>query len=250
MVGALDTSDWLHDAMVREWAHRHEEYMVRGKYNLQNRFARAIRKGATLQSKGDERLKRVEDIFFHGFGITWSPTQARIFNVLVDSCLPIIYGSEWEFVKMRVMKQRGLDRMQQETLVNMARRNGKTFVVSGAAAALWLAIPGINIAVFSAAKRQAGMFMTETVKKIRMAWDLGTHVDGQGFQKLQENQESFIYEHPEGGKCILGCFPGSVRVSYTRFRLAGNVSTTLGGGPNPLLGTQWNSSAPTGIDCR
>lgn len=227
MAGALDTSKWLHTPMLHEWTRRYKEYMACGKYNLQNRFARAICKGVTLQSKGDDRLKCVENTFFHGFGITWSPTQARIFNVLVDSCLPIIYGGEWEFVKMRIMKQRGLERMQQETLVNMARRNGKTFVVSGAAAALWLAIPGINIAVFSAAKRQASMFMTETVKKIRMAWDLGTHVDGQGYQKVQENQESFIYEHPEGGKCILGCFPGSVRVSCFYFfcGLVGNVST-------------------------
>ena len=32
---------------------------------------------------------------------------------------------EWDEVKPRVMMQRGLKEMYQETLVNMARRNGK-----------------------------------------------------------------------------------------------------------------------------
>lgn len=213
----LDTSEWLHRPQVIRWADKYQTFLDKGKYNLRNRFARAENRSINRRSSGDERLRKVEDIFFNGFGITWSATQAKIFNVLVDCCLPIIYGSEWESVKMRVMKQRGLDRLQQESLVNMARRNGKTFVVSGAAAAIWLAIPGVNIAVFSAAKRQAGMFMTETVNKIRLAWDRGL----QGFQKIQENKEVFIYEHPEGGKCVLGCFPGSVRVSRGGGRITG-----------------------------
>lgn len=212
MVATIDTRAWLH---VPQQDHYHEEYMNyinKRKHNMKDRFTRAEHHENTGKSTGDERLARVEDIFHNGFGIQWSSTQADIFNVLIDCCLPIIYGDEWEFVKLRVMKQRGLTSAQQEALVNMARRNGKTMVVSGAAAALWLAIPGINIAVFSAAKRQAGMFMTATVDKIQKAWELGTHVKAQEFQKIQENQESFIYEHHLGGKQILGCFPGSVRV--------------------------------------
>lgn len=211
---ALDTRAWLHEEKRRDYKQEYETYLNTRKHNLQTRFVRAELQGVIGESVGDDNLRKVEDLFYNGFGIIWSPVQSQVFNVLIDCCLPIIYGREWEFVKLRVLKQRGLKYVQQEALVNMARRNGKTFVVSGAAAALWLVIPGLSIAVFSAAKRQAGMFMTATVEKIRMAWDRGTHVTKQGYQKIQENQETFSYEHPTGSKQILGCFPGSVRVSF------------------------------------
>jgi hypothetical protein len=120
---------------------------------------------------------------------------------------------EWEEVKTRVMSERKLDRMQQETLVNMARRNGKTWVVSGAAAAIYLIIPEVSIAVFSVGKRQATLFMTSTLEKIEMAFNRGTHVKRQGYNKITQNQESVIFEHPLGGKQVLGCYPGSTKVS-------------------------------------
>ena len=147
-----NTVEWLHNDMVRHWTKEHEEYS-RNKM-VKTRFARAEGLGSQQQANGDILLRKVEDLFFNGMGVLWSEVQCRIFYALIDSCLPRIYGSEWEHVKTRVMKERGLDTLQQETLVNMARRNGKTWVVSGAAAALLLVVPDISLAVFSVGKRQ------------------------------------------------------------------------------------------------
>lgn len=210
----VNTTEWLHANMVRHWAKEHEDFSRNKKHNLKTRFARAEGLGTSQKANGDVLLQKVEDLFFNGFGVIWSEVQCRIFHALMDSCLPRIYGAEWEYVKTRVMKQRGLDRINQETLVNMARRNGKTWVVSGAAAALLLIVPNISIAVFSVGKRQAAMFMTAAVEKIEMSFNRGTHVNRQGYNLVQKNQENIIYEHPDGGKQVLGCFPGSVKVRF------------------------------------
>lgn len=207
----VQVASWVHDVAIQHWAQEHEAFS-RSK-RISTRFARAEGLGVTKRANGDILLQKVEDIFFNGFGVVWSEVQIRIFHALIDSCLPRIYGAEWEHVKTRVLKERGLDRIQQETLVNMARRNGKTWVVSGAAAALLLVVPDISIAVFSVGKRQAAMFMTAAVEKIEMAFSKGTHVNKQGYTLIQKNQENIIYEHPDGGKQVLGCFPGSVKVS-------------------------------------
>ena len=210
---ALDTTAWLHQPLIQELTQKRHHYEQQRKHNLQTRFIRAEHSGFRQRAQGDVLLERVESLFLNGFGIDWSEVQVRIFRALIDSCLPRIYGNEWEKVKSRVMRERGLDRLQQETLVNMARRNGKTWVVSGAAAALFLVVPDISIAVFSVGKRQAGMFMTAAIEKMEMALQRGTHVKSQGYTQVQRNQETLIYLHPDGGKQVLGCYPGSVKVS-------------------------------------
>lgn len=204
----------FHKPLAVYWWEQHDHYVKHQKHNISTRFDRNYGLGVIKKANGDVILERLIDLFLNGFGIDWSPVQVKIFHALVDSLLPRIYLDEWEQVKGRVLAQRKIDRMCQETLVNMARRNGKTWVVSGAAAAVLLTVPGISIAVFSVGKRQAGMFMTSTIEKIDMAFNKGTHVKRQGFNKIQQNQESLIYEHPEGGKQILGCYPGSTKVSF------------------------------------
>jgi hypothetical protein len=198
----------LHIELLR---HCIQEYEA-SKQPLTTRFERAESNNQKKSVNGDVLVKRTEDMFFHGFGLQWSPKQAEIFKALIDSCLPIFYGDDWDENANRVLKARGLTRLQQEILVVMARRNGKTMVVSGAAAAIWLCVPGVTIAVFSVGKRQAGMFMTAAVEKIEMAFKKGTHIKSTGFNKIHASQEIYNYTHPDGGKQFLGCYPGSVKV--------------------------------------
>lgn len=201
----IDTCVLLHDPMIDYWIEK-----MKRTAPMYTRFERAMGTGsATKELSGDVILERLQDTFLNGFGIKWSPVQINIFQALVDSILPRIYLNEWEEAKGRVMAQRNLDRLYQETLVNMARRNGKTWVVSGAAAAVFLTVPGVSLAVFSVGKRQAGMFMTSAVEKLELAFNRGY---GKGFKFIQKNQETVIYEHPQGGKQILGCYPGSTKV--------------------------------------
>ena len=203
-MSVIDTASLLHDPLIEYWREKSTRSIP-----ICTRFESAVN-GPLKQSGGDAIIVDLQNTFFDGFGIEWSPVQSSIFQSLVDSLLPRIYLKEWEDVKGRVMAQRGLDRLHQETLVNMARRNGKTWIVSGAAAALFLTVPNISIAVFSVGKRQAGMFMTSAVEKLELAFSRGR---GKGFRLIQKNQEMIIYEHPLGGKQILGCYPGSTKVS-------------------------------------
>lgn len=209
----IDTSALLHAPMVEYWGEESRRYEEECKHNMLNRFDRAEGLGMAQRANGDDLLEQCTNLFLYGMGVDWSAVQIRIFQALIDSILPRFYGTEWEEVKARVMAQRGIERMQPWTLVNMARRNGKTWVVSGAAAAIFLTIPDISLAVFSVGRRQAAMFMSSAIEKIELAFNRGTHVNRNGYNLIQKNQEVMIYEHPSGTKQILGCYPGSVKVS-------------------------------------
>lgn len=209
----INTSILLHEPMIEYWTGEYKEHERRRKHAMQTRFMRAEGLSTIKTTNGDAMVQRIQDIFLNGLDIEWSVVQIRVFQAMLDGILPRVYGTEWEEVKGRVMAQRGIDRLHQETLVNMARRNGKTWVVSGGAAAIFLVVPEITIAVFSVGKRQATMFMNSTMEKIERAFKKGTHVNRNDYSLLAKNQESLIYEHPSGGKQVLGCYPGSTKVS-------------------------------------
>ena len=212
----LNTARCYHQSSYDYWENEHKNFYETQKHNLPTRFERS-QSNRKSNIKGDILLRKVQDLFYHGMGLRWSEVQIRIFNAFVDACLPKIYGDEWNEVKARVMHERGLNRIQQEALVIMARRNGKTFVTSGTAAAMFLIIPNLSIAVFSVSERQSKMLMTATMEKIEAAFEIGTHVNRQGYTITQSNKEMVVMKHPDGGKQVLGCYPGSVRVSYSFF---------------------------------
>jgi len=170
----LDTSTLLHARMHKHWQKEIDVHKARfGK--IKTRAERAIdasahRGGIKGRSKGDLTVDGVRNLFHTGMGIKWSEVQVKIFNVFLDTCLPKIYGNTWPEHKARVLKQRHLKRVWQEALVNMARRNGKTFVTSGTAAALLLAVPDISIAIFSTGERTARLLMDVVRNMIHNAW--------------------------------------------------------------------------------
>lgn len=208
----LDTSKFLHTPIKDYWFKEHEFYTQNCR-KIPTRFERAENALKSKRAKGDELLTRLYDVFHNAFDIKWSPVQARIFTALVNSILPRLYLDEWNEAKIRVMRQRGIKKIFTETLVNMARRNGKSFIVSGAAAALFLVVPGITIAVFSVGKRQASMFSTLVMEKIERAFNNGM-VRKEDYHLVQKNQENLIYMHPDGSKQHLMCLPGSTKVRF------------------------------------
>lgn len=206
----LDTSKFLHAPMAEYWFKEHEFY-TKNCRKIPTRFERAEKSLKSQRAKGDELLAQLYNVFHNGFGIKWSPVQAKIFTALINSILPRIYLDEWNEAKIRVMLQRKIKKIFTETLVNMARRNGKSMVVSGVAATLFLVVPGITIAVFSVGKRQASMFNTLVIEKIERAFTIGI-VRKEDYQLVQKNQENLIYMHPDGSKQHLMCLPGSTKV--------------------------------------
>lgn len=103
----------------------------------------------------------------------------------------------------------------------MARRNGKTFVTSGTAAALFLAVPNIKIAIFSTCRRTSQMMLNAITDMLEKAFELGVKVNRQDYQVVSRNSETIVFVGPDGSKRSIGSYPGSVRVSRFNFFLFG-----------------------------
>lgn len=209
----VNMSAVLHKSMVTYWK-REEKRVLRQSRRLMTRFERSVAEcDNKSENRGDKILQNVREMFNHGLGIRWGLDQQRVFAAFVFSCLPLIYGEEWPENKARVLAEFGKEREEPYSVVSMARRNGKTFVTSGTVAALLLCVPGIKVAIFSTCKRTSGMMMEATTEMIERAFEKGTHCNKTEFIQLSKNMENVTYMGPDGTKRILGCFPGSVRVS-------------------------------------
>lgn len=214
----LDTTFLLHEKMYDYWSSEIETH--RKKYGvIKTRAERAIeasahRGGSKGRSMGDKLIDSIRTLYNTGMGIKWSEVQTKIFNVFLDTCLPKIYGATWPEHKARVLKQRKLKRVWQEALVNLARRNGKTYVTAGTAAALLLCVPDVSIAIFSTGERTARMLMDVVRNMIKGAWADGSVVKESDYNIVQSNKEVLLLEGPDGTTRLLGCYPGSVRVTY------------------------------------
>jgi hypothetical protein len=196
-----------------------EQYEKVHLYGIKNRFERICDDMMTRSdSDGDVVLSECMDIFYHGFGILWSQTQKNIFEAAVDSVLPRVFGPEWTSQRSRLMHQRGIKKHKQQLLIQMARRNGKTWVVSGICAALLLTVPGIKIAIFSVGERQSKMMKDEIEQRIASAWAKGSHSKKEDFVKIENNATKWVFQMTKTGtKQELTSLPGSSRVSFFFF---------------------------------
>lgn len=214
--------DGLAHRAVLDCLRRLESVRERARFHVHDRFERiAGRKPRAAVQNGDAILAHVRDVFYNGLGIKWGEDQGRVFNAFVFSCLPLIYGNAWPENKARVLREwNNAQRECPYTLVVMARRNGKTFVTSGTVAALLRCVPNIKIAIFSTCTRTSYMMMTAIMEMIDKALAIGTHFNEEQFAELKRNMETVEYMCG-GTKRILGCFPGSVRVSCILIFLEG-----------------------------
>lgn len=171
---------------------------------------------ASEGESGDAIVKKMRDLFHFGFGQRWSETQVDIFEAFLFTCLPLIYRNTWETHKTRVLAQWDKQAEQYYTLVNLARRNGKTYVTSAFAACCLLCIPSVKIAIFSTCKRTSQMLMSVVIELVSKAFAAGTHVREDDFHEVTRNTDTLIFRGPDGTPRVLGSFPGSVRVSFFR----------------------------------
>jgi hypothetical protein len=213
----INTASALHSGILQYWRHQEEDHLKKNN-SILTRFERAVEDVANKgECKGDKIIAKIRDTFHNGLGIKWGEDQVRVFNAFLFSSLPLIYGNEWSENKARVLSEWEAQRECPYTVVSMARRNGKTFVTSGTVVAMMLCVPGIKIAIFSTCKRTSQMMMSASVDMMEQAFEKGTHANRQDFVQVAKNTESIIFEGPDRTKRILGCFPGSVRVSIIFF---------------------------------
>ncbi|MDB9801150.1 hypothetical protein OAB94_02110 [Flavobacteriaceae bacterium] len=214
----LDFNKLCLTATTKRLEKEEENIDIKSKHLLGTRYDRAIVHTGVSHNPGDIIVQQLYDLFLNGLGILWSPVQLKIFDAAVNAMLPKIYGKYWYQSKTRVLNSRGISKVSQEILIQMARRNGKTFVTSGVAAVLLLLVPGIKIAIFSVSERQSKMLKDEIDARINDAWALGTHVTTDSYTKIMSNKESWIYQmNKTGTKQSLGSYPGSVKVIFIIF---------------------------------
>lgn len=80
----------------------------------------------------------------------------RIFHRhMLNACLPVIYGAEFETCVETILKDNGWDEVKQEVLVVTCRREGKTMAVSLLVAGLLICVPYIKVVVFAVGMRTA-----------------------------------------------------------------------------------------------
>lgn len=113
--------------------------------------------------EGDRRLRLIEQ-YLYSSGYKLTLDQQTFARKYVDACLPLIYGKEWSSNSVRVMRERGIDKMMSDVMVICPRRFGKTFVVALFLAALCSAVPGITVAVFSTGRR-ASSNLTQNIEQ-------------------------------------------------------------------------------------
>lgn len=210
---AVNVADAFHAPMVNFWHARHVAWLETTRVVL-NRVQRTKRKRDRAQEhQGDYMVDRVKSMFHKGLGRHWGDNQIEVFQAFMKSSLPLIYGEKWAEEKTRVMALWELKQELKYSLVCMARRTGKTFVTSGAAAALLLSVPGIIIIIFSTCKRTASMMMAAVLEHIDNAFATGTHAQADQFKEVTRNTEQVIFRGPDGSKRTLACYPSSCKVS-------------------------------------
>lgn len=213
----LDACRLVHDPILEEWKERLKKEQERN-LSVPNRIQRQkLKRLKRTDVKGDETLKKVQKLFHEGMGVTWGPEQNDVFKIFTQSCLPLIYGDAWDEERARVLQEQGLEEENMFTLISMPRRHGKTFVTSGTAAALFLMVPNIKIAIFSTCKRTSQMMMQEIEDKIERAFNAGTHVKRSDYNIISKNTECIVMEGPDGTKRSISSYPGSVKVSFFFF---------------------------------
>ena len=210
----VDAPAVFHDPALNFWKERAAEHKEKARKIL-NAFEglEADLNAHESGLSGDAIRKNVEDLFLHGIGNTkWGTVQIKIFKAFLKSTLPFIYGDSWDRERPRVMRELKMKKEMLYTLVNMARRNGKTYTTAGTAAALMFCVPDIKIAIFSTCKRTAQLLLNTVIEMIDKIIAKG-HKSSLGFVEVTRNSESIVFRGPDGTKRVIGCFPGSVRVS-------------------------------------
>jgi hypothetical protein len=168
------------------------------------------------QFQGDIRVQRLRNLLEYGFKddqgkrIIRSKEQRELHEVYIRSCLPKIYQFEWEDNQERILTKFGLTKLQQEALVIMPRRAGKTWSMAMFIAAMLLVCSDIEISVFATGQRTAG-------KLLKIVGKFQKHVleyaGGDQYKIIHQNQENITLLGPDKTERTCGCYPGSVQVS-------------------------------------
>ena len=207
----LDLNKLLHDEVHEYWDNQVKEREKRQVLRPQwEEIDKPFEDKAELN--GDRILKEMRELLARGFGVRRSETQWKVHNGMLNAMIPLIFGQEWETHSGRILQSMGIDRLRQEVMVVMARRQGKSYSVGMCCACLLLLCPEVRLAVFATGKRMAAALLEITRKFVEKAWKLGS-IPRKGYEIVHANQEVLHLRGPDGTERILNVMPGTAKVS-------------------------------------
>ncbi len=165
------------------------------------------------RNQGDIRASNVLHCL-NSLGYVRSREQHQFHQSFFQSCLPKIYGKEWEGSSRRVMESYSIEKIRYEVLAMTPRRFGKTVAVAMFVTAMLFNVPGITIAVFSTGKRASGS-LTELVKKMLC------NIPGGAQRVVKQNTEDLYVASvaPGDGKGVNSSEARSLQAAETTSKL-------------------------------
>ncbi len=163
----------------------------------------------TSKSSGDEvlaKLRRTLD----SLGFVRHEYQIDFHEEFIKSCLPKIYQAEWEMEYDRILRDFGLTKLQQETLIICPRRYGKTMSVAMFCAAFLWCVPECEIAIFSTGQRTARKLMALILRML-------LRIPGFEDRLRTKNAENIVLSFGPYDERKLSCYPGTVAVCILNF---------------------------------
>ena len=212
----LDSTGMLYDRVFAYFDAECEREKNERKTEARSTTGMLPRSDKTRGFEGDRRVDKLRYYLENGFvddrgkSIMRSKEQRLIHETFIRSALPKIYQGEWEDNQERILRQYGIKKLQQEALVVMPRRSGKTWSMAMFCAAMLIVCSDIEISIFATGQRTASKLLKLIDK---MLTRLFSFIGEDEFKILQKNKENIIIIGPDKTERICGCYPGSVRVS-------------------------------------
>ena len=187
-IGSVRKWDQMFEGAKSYYKSKHDAWVaskrLRTREDLSTDSLRDITNG-----QGDIRLANIYRMF-EIWPVVRVSYQKYFHDVIIKSCLPKIYGTEWESNSLRVMKEHSIDKIDFEVLITTARRMGKTYSISMLACALLMCVPGIRIIIVSTGGR-ASSSLTETVIKF-------VEMTPGGKERIVKRNAEQLFIAPEG----------------------------------------------------
>lgn len=213
----LDTAGMFHERLFDHFDKECKTARDERKIHSRHAAEAQPRNLRSKQLRGDQRVERLRAYLENGFvdpqgkRIVRSREQRQLHEVYIRTCLPKLYEGEWEDNQERILAQYGITKLQQESLVVMPRRSGKTWSMAMFCAAMLIVCSDIEISVFATGQRTASKLLKLMTK---MMTSLLAYVGDDQFKIVQQNKEAVILLGPDKTERTCGCYPGSVTVRF------------------------------------
>jgi hypothetical protein len=122
-------------------------------------------KGSALR-EGTARFETFLEVIGTRIKMERSTAQLKFHKMISEECLPLFYREVWEESRDQVLARHRSSDYSPYLFARWPRREGKTFAVSSAIAAVVLSVPSLVVATFSISQRVSVMMRDATLKWI------------------------------------------------------------------------------------